>query len=89
MKRGKTVTIEFRWAEGDYDRLPALATELVQKQAAVIVTVGGDPPAFAAKSRVNYHSDRVHGRSRSRQVRLGDEPEQARRQCDRREFASY
>jgi putative tryptophan/tyrosine transport system substrate-binding protein len=50
MKRGKTVTIEFRWAEGDYDRLPALATELVQKQAAVIVTVGGDPPAFAAKA---------------------------------------
>ena len=49
-EEGKNVTIEFRWAEGDYDRLPALATELVQKQAAVIVTVGGDPPAFAAKA---------------------------------------
>jgi putative ABC transport system substrate-binding protein len=47
---GKNVTMEFRWAEGHYDRLPALATELVQKQAAVIVTVGGDPPAFAAKA---------------------------------------
>jgi len=49
-EEGKNVTIEFRWAEGDYDRLPALATELVQKQAAVIVTLGGDPPAFAAKA---------------------------------------
>jgi hypothetical protein len=49
-EEGKNLTMEFRWAEGHYDRLPALATELVQKQAAVIVTVGGDPPAFAAKA---------------------------------------
>jgi len=47
---GKNVAIEFRWAEGQYDRLPALATELVQKRASVIVTIGGDPPAFAAKA---------------------------------------
>ncbi len=49
-EEGKNVAIEFRWAEGHYDQLPALATELVQKRAAVIVTVGGDPPAFAAKA---------------------------------------
>ena len=49
-EEGKNVTIEFRWAEGHYDLLPALAAELVKQRAAVIVAVGGDPPAFAAKA---------------------------------------
>jgi putative tryptophan/tyrosine transport system substrate-binding protein len=49
-EEGKNVAIEFRWSEGHYDQLPALAAELVQKCAAVVVTVGGDPPAFAAKA---------------------------------------
>jgi putative ABC transport system substrate-binding protein len=46
---GQNLTIEFRWAEGHYDRLPALAAELVRRQVAGIVT-GGTPPAFAAKA---------------------------------------
>jgi putative ABC transport system substrate-binding protein len=49
-EEGKNVAIEFKWAEGHYDLLPALAAELVKQRAAVIVTVGGDPPAFAAKA---------------------------------------
>jgi putative ABC transport system substrate-binding protein len=49
-REGQTVAVEYRWAEGHYDRLPALAAELVGDQVGVIVTVGGDPPAFAAKA---------------------------------------
>jgi putative tryptophan/tyrosine transport system substrate-binding protein len=49
-EEGKNVTLEFRWAEGHYDLLPALALELVKQRTSVIVTVGGDPPAFAAKA---------------------------------------
>ena len=46
---GQTVTIEFRWADGDYDRLPALAADLVSGKVAVLVGVGGDVSAIAAK----------------------------------------
>ena len=47
---GRNVTIEFRWAEGQHNRLPALAANLVARQVTVIVAPGGAPAAIAAKS---------------------------------------
>jgi putative ABC transport system substrate-binding protein len=47
---GETVTIEYRWAENQNDRLPALAAELVRRRVAVIAATGGIPSSLAAKA---------------------------------------
>ena len=47
---GENVAIEYRWAEGQYERLPELAAELVRRKVAVIVATGGSTSAFAAKA---------------------------------------
>ena len=47
---GKNVAIEFRWANGETDKLPAMAADLVKRQPAVIVTAGSTPATVVAKS---------------------------------------
>jgi putative ABC transport system substrate-binding protein len=47
---GQNVAIEFRWARGDYNKLPALAAELVSLRVNVLTAVGGDPSPRAAKA---------------------------------------
>ena len=47
---GQNVTIEFRWAEGHYDRLPEMAADLVRRKVAVLVSTGGSPSVIAAKA---------------------------------------
>jgi putative ABC transport system substrate-binding protein len=46
---GQNLAIEFRWARGRYDLLPAMAAELVTQRVAVLTTAGGEPSALAAK----------------------------------------
>jgi putative ABC transport system substrate-binding protein len=47
---GHNLAVEYRFAQGHYDRLPTLAADLVGRQVAVIVASGGDPPALAVKA---------------------------------------
>ena len=47
---GQNITVEFRWADGRYEQLPALAADLIRRQAAVILTGGGEAPFRAVRA---------------------------------------
>jgi hypothetical protein len=47
---GQNIKVEYMWARGRWDRLPAMATDLVNRKVTVIVAAGGEPAAFAAKA---------------------------------------
>jgi putative tryptophan/tyrosine transport system substrate-binding protein len=47
---GQNIAFDYRWAEGQYDRLPGLASDLVRRQVAVIITIGGELSGLAAKA---------------------------------------
>src|SRR5262249_13145314 len=47
---GENLLVDYRWALGEYDRLPAFAAELVERRVSVLIATGGEPAALAAKS---------------------------------------
>ena len=61
---GSNVAIEYRWADEHYDRLAALALDLVQRQVAVIAAPGS-PAALRRKGGDHRYPDRLHDRLRS------------------------
>ena len=52
---GRNVVVEYRWALGEYDRLPVLAAELVRRPVTALVTVGGENSSIAAGQRARRY----------------------------------
>ena len=80
---GQNVAIEYRWAENDADRLPALAANLVGQQVAVIVATGGALPIRAGDAGDQDDTHRFHQRRGSGRGGFRCRPEPTGRQCHR------
>ena len=68
---GQNLTVEYHWAEGNYDRLPAMAADLVRRKVDLIATAGGPPTALAGKRRDFDDPDCVRHRHRPGWAWLG------------------
>ena len=86
---GQNVAIEFRWADGQLDQLPALAAELASRKVDVIVTSGSVASGAGGKSGDLYDSNRLPHRRRPCRRRPRRKSQPAGRQCHRREFLTY
>src|SRR5262245_18081261 len=84
---GQNVAVEYRWAEGQYDRMPLLAAELVRRRVAIIA-MPGSPPAAVSRGQSHEHGepDRVQRRRRRRQIWPRRESCPARGQCNWGQF---
>jgi putative ABC transport system substrate-binding protein len=80
---GQNVAVEYRWAHGQYERLPELATELVRRQVTVIAATGGDPSPQVAKAATQTIPIVFTANGEPRWERAGSEPQLTGRQCHR------
>ena len=78
---GQNVTVEYRWALGQPDRLPALAAELAQRPVAIFVTTGGEFCGLGCQGGDFNHSNRIYHRRRSGQAGACGKLQSARRKC--------